>query len=454
MAFPKRWLAALVALGLAAGPALAQIEERGPRSDGPEDSTLRNTLPGGGDPLGIVAPLASRGIEFRLSYMTDVLGNVRGGQRQGWINQGLFEPSLEVDFEKLAGLTGLRGYVNAFFIHNTGRIRRDYVGGVNTIAAIEAMPRIRLSELWLEQRFADGVVRLRAGQIAADVEFLYSDLSVMFLQSDFPTISALNLPGGGPAFPLATPGIFLQIEPNDRFNLRAALFNGQPAPPGLGDEQVRNRYNTNFRVSDPGLIFAEARFQANQENDATGLARILRLGGWAHLGRFEHTRRATDGSALADPAASGVPIRRRGNGGLYAVLDQQLWRPAGGDPLSGVSVFGRISVAPSDRSAFGFYADGGMVFANLVPSRPKDRFGFSLIHARYAAGARGYDSDQARFVPDAPGRRGSETNLELSYLAEIAPGFDIQPVVAHIWNPSERPGRNALVLGFRSRILY
>jgi porin len=436
------------------GPARAQIEERGPRSDGPEESTLRNALPGGADPLGIVAPLAARGIEFRLSYINDVLGNLRGGRRQGWVNQGLFEPSVEVNFEKLAGLTGLRGYVNAFFIHNTGRILRDYVGGVNTIAAIEAAPRIRLSELWLEQRFADGVVRLRAGQIAADVEFLYSDLSVMFLQSDYPTISALNLPDGGPAFPLAAPGIFLQIEPNDRFNLRAALFNGQVAPPGDADAQVRNRYNTNFRVSDPGLIFAEARFQANQADDAPGLARILRLGGWAHLGRFEHMRRAADGTPLADPTGSGVPIRRRGTGGLYAVLDQQLWRPEGGDPLSGISLFGRVSIAPSDRSEIGFYADGGMVFANLVPNRPKDRFGFSLIHARHASGLRGYDSDLARFLSNAPARRVSETNLELTYLAEIMPGFDIQPVIAHVWNPSGAPGRNALVLGFRTRILY
>lgn len=454
MASPSRLLCVILMLLAAMGVARAQVEERGPRSDGPEESTLRRVLPDGGDPLGIVAPLSRRGIEFRLSYINDTLGNLRGGLRQGWINQGLFEPSLEVDLDKLAGLSGLRFYVNAFFIHHTGRIRRDYVGGVNTIAAIEAMPRIRLSELWLEQRFADGVVRLRAGQIAADVEFLYSDLSVMFLQSDFPTISALNLPGGGPAFPLATPGIFLQIEPHDRFSFRAALFNGQTAPPGLGDDQVRNRYNTNFRVSDPGLIFAEARLQTHQAEDATGLARILRLGGWAHLGRFDHTHRAADGSLLADPASSGVPLRRRGTGGLYAVLDQQLWRPEGGDALSGVSVFGRVSVAPSDRSEIGFFADAGLVLANLVPGRPKDRFGISATHARYAQGVRRHDSNFARLNPDAPGRRSSETNLEVTYLTEMIPGFDLQPVISHIWNPSERPGRNALVVGLRTRILY
>lgn len=457
-ALPRALLAGLaLLLALPWDGARAQIEERGPRSDGPIESTLRNTLPGGGDPLGVAGWLSDRGIEFRLSYITDVLGNVRGGQRRGWVNQGLFEPSVQVDFERLAGLSGLQGYVNLFFIHNTGRIRRDYVGGVNTIAAIEAMPRIRLSEAWLEQSLWDGVVRLRAGQLAADVEFLFSDLSVMFLQSDFPTISALNLPGGGPAFPLATPGAMLGVRPSPGFDLSAAIFNGDtgpPAPDGI-DDQVRNRSNTNFRVRDPALLFGEARWRWHQEPGATGLARTLKLGGWGHLGRFDDLRLSADGSLLADPASTGMPLRRRGTWGIYGILDQQLWRPEGGDAQSGVSVFGRVSFAPQDRSTIGVYADGGIVFANLVPGRPNDRFGLGFIFAQYARAVRDYDSDLARLSATAPPRRSFEANLELTYLAEIRPGFDLQPVVTHVWNPSERPGgRNALVLGFRTRLLY
>ncbi|MBS7812799.1 carbohydrate porin [Roseococcus pinisoli] len=436
--------------------AQGQIEERGPRSDGPTTSNLRYTLPGGGDPFGIVQSLSNRGIELRLSYMTDVLGNVQGGQRRGWVNQGLLEPSLQVDFERLAGITGLKGYLNGFFIHNTGRIRRDYVGGVNTIGAIEAMPRIRLSEVWLEQSLLDGAIRLRAGQLAADVEFLFSDLSTMFLQSDFPTISALNLPGGGPAFPLATPGAMVAVRPSAGFDLSAAIFDGNTGPPQRGvDDQVRSRYNTNFRVLDPALLFAEARWRRNQEPNAPGLARTLKLGGWGHLGRFEDLRFSVDGSLLANPASSGVPLRRRGTWGLYGILDQQLWRPEGGDALSGISVFGRVTIAPQDRSTIGFYADGGIVFANLVPGRPHDRFGVGFVFAQYAQAARDFDRDVARLSDGPSPRRNFEANLELTYLAEIHPGFDLQPVVTHIWNPSETPGgRNALVVGFRTRILY
>ncbi len=443
-------------LALGGMPALAQIEERGPRSDGPVQSTLRQLLPPGAA-ADATDWLAERGVQFRLSYFNDVLGNVHGGRQRGWINQGLLEPSLQLDFDQLAGLRGLRGYANGFFIHNTGRIRRDLVGGVNTIAAIEAMPRIRLSELWLEQGLLDGRVRLRAGQLAVDVEFLYSDLSVMFLQSDFPTIAALNLPGGGPAFPLAAPGIFAAFEPGPRFNLRMAVFNGSTVPRGRdgADDQALNRYNTNLPLRDPALVFAEARFLANQEPGSTGLARNLRLGGWAHLGRFDDQRRTREGALLADPLASGVPARRRGTGGVYAVLDQQLWRPPGGDALSGVSVFGRVSAAPSDRSTIGFYADGGVVFGGMLPGRPRDRFGLSFMYARYSAAARGFDADAARLTPEAAPRRSFEANLELTYLAEIMPGWDVLPTAVHVWNPSEAAGaRNAVVVGLRTRLLY
>jgi len=64
-------------------------------------------------------------------------------------------------------------------------MRRDYVGGLNTIAAIEADPSTRLSELWLERNFLNGAVSFRVGQLVADNEFFFSDLSYMFMQTDW-----------------------------------------------------------------------------------------------------------------------------------------------------------------------------------------------------------------------------------------------------------------------------
>lgn len=442
-----RRLAALLLLLLLAAPARADL----PRFDagGVPEVSLGRGLPGGfADPWGHRAWLAQRGINYNLWYRTDVLGNLSGGQRRGWVNQGLFEPSLLVDFGRLAGIEGLTLFSNAFLIHNTGRIRRDYVGGVNTIAAIEAVPTARLSELWLEMALPGGWGSVRAGQLAADVEFFFADAAFMFLQSDFPTITALNLPSGGPAFPLATPGIRLRLEPMEGVSTLLALFNGDPSGPGPGDEQRRNPSGTAFRVQDRPLLMGEAQFRANQEA-GQGLARTLRLGGWGHLGRFDDPRLDADRLPLADPLSSGLALRRRGQWGLYAVGEQQLWRPAGGDAESGLTVFSRVSASPARSSVISFFADAGVVLAGVVPGRPEDRLGFSVMHARFSEPVRAADRDAAIFGARGGRPRSHETNLELTYVAELMPGITVQPVVTKVWNPGGEPGRHALVAGAR-----
>jgi len=107
--------------------------------------SIATSLPQYGDPFGTRKWLNDRGITYSLIYTNDVLGNLSGGIRTGTIDQGKLETQLLVDLEKLAGWKNWSFYANAFGIYNDGRIRRDYVGGINTIAAIEATPTVRLS---------------------------------------------------------------------------------------------------------------------------------------------------------------------------------------------------------------------------------------------------------------------------------------------------------------------
>jgi porin len=412
--------------------------------------SIATSLPNNGDPSGFRKRLGDRGIVYGLEYTNDLLANVHGGTRVGTIDQGKLHGILTVDFGKLAGWEGLHLFSNFFHIHNTGRIRRDYVGGINTIAAIEAVPTTRLSEIWLEQKFAGGAASFKIGQLAADTEFFFSDVSVMFLQTDWPTIAAVNLPSGGAAYPLSTPGVRLRVDPTPEVALLLAVLNGDPAGPGAGDEQDRNRYGLNFRARDPAFIIGEAQFRRNHTEKDTGLATVLKLGGWGHLGRFDDQRFAIDGSLLANPLSSGAPLQRRGNVGLYAVIDQQLWRPAGGGPDSGVTVFSRMSMSPSDRNLINAQVDAGIVFAGMIPNRPHDKFGASTMYARFSDAVRAFDRDTIAFTGVPGVVRDYEANLEISYQAQIVPGWIIQPTVQRIWHPSGDASRNAVVTGVRS----
>lgn len=416
--------------------------------------SFATSLPANGDPMGYRRLLAERGINYHFVYTNDILANMAGGHRRGVINQGKLDMALQLDLQKLIGIQGLTFFSNVFVIHNTGRIRRDYVGGINTIAAIEAVPTVRLSELWLEQKLGGDLASVRLGQLAADVEFFFSGLSTLLLQSDWATIAATNTPSGGPAYPLATPGVRLKIDPAPNLSLLFAVFNGDPAGPGPGDEQVRNRHGLNFRVQDPPLLLAEAQFRTNRAPGDTGLSSTVKVGGWAHFGRFNDQRFANDGTLIANPAGARIPLTRRGNWGLYGVAEQQIYRPAGGDADSGISVFGRASVSPSDRNLVSFYADGGIVFAGMIASRPDDKFGFGVIYSRFSDSVRAFDRDVAAFTGLPVVIRDYELNIEATYLAQIRPGLTVQPVLTYVIHPNGDRSRNAVVGGMRTMVRF
>jgi porin len=308
--------------------------------------------------------------------------------------------------------------------------------------------------LWLERRFGPATVRF--GQLAADAEFFYSDLSQIFLQSDWPTIAAVNLPGGGPAYPLSTPGVRLKYEFAKDTSLLLAIFNGDPARPCPGDPDTCNRYGLSFRLNDPAFMIGELQFRNNRGKDDTGLATTLKIGGWNHLGQFADKRYDNIGVPLASPMSSGVPLMHRGDYGIYGVIDQQLFRPQGGDGDSGVSVFSRGSVSPSNQNQVNFYIDGGIVFGGLIPKRPNDRFGASVIYARFSDSVRGFDQDQINFGNLTTPARDYEANLELTYVAQIISGWTVQPVYTYIWHPSATGIRypDAQVVGVRSVVRF
>lgn len=451
MARSQVFFAVLLAIAdLKAGLARAQDTN----SIGITAPSIATSLPQNGDPFGIRKQLYDQGISYNLIYTNDVLGNLSGGIKRGTIDQGKLEGQLFIDLEKSAGWKGWTFYANGFGIYDSGRIRRDYVGGMNTIAAIEASPTIRLSELWLERWV--GPVSLRFGQLAADAEFFYSDLSVMFLQSDWPTIGAVNLPGGGPAYPLSAVGARIKYEFPKDASLLFAIFNGDPAGPCPGDPDTCNRYGVSFRLSDPAFMIGEFQLRRNRGKDDTGLATTLKIGGWSHLGQFADQRYANNGALLASPASSGVPLMHRGDYGIYGVIDQQLYRPKGGSGDSGISIFNRTAISPSDRNLVNFEIDGGIVFAGMVPGRPDDLFGASAIYSHFSNSVRAFDQDQINFGTLSTPPRDYEANLEFTYVAQIVPGWTVQPVYTAIWHPSGTGIRypDAQVAGVRSIIRY
>jgi porin len=427
--------------------------------------SIATSLPDNGDPGGMRKWLSERGLTYSFVLTSEGHADVAGGMRRGGVFQGKLETIIKADLEKMAGLRGLSFFTNSFQIHNTGGIRRDHVGSFNTISNIEALATTRLSEIWLEKKLFNDTFSVRFGQLAADAEFFISDYSVFLMTSDWPSITAQNLPSGGPAYPLSTPGIRLKFEPNKQIAFLAALFNGDPSGPGPEEAQIKNRYGLNFRVSDPPLLMGEAQYKRNQEKDAAGLAGIYRLGFWHHFGEFDNQRFDQNGLSLANPLGSGIPAKLRGTSGIYGVIDQQLYRPKGGGPDSGISVFSRAGISAPDRNPVEFYLDGGIVFAGMLPGRPDDKFAATFLYSRISRDAAALDRDMIYYtgIPQPIGDY--ELNLGFVYHAQIVPGWTIQPAFHYVFHPGGHiadpnaavPGaaiKDAAVFSLRSFIIY
>jgi len=432
-------------------------EEHEPADPDTASSTLS------GETLGLLPnPYERYGVKFTLSYIGDALASLSGGLRRGAVYEGRLNAAVDFDLGKLAGAKGLSVHANVFEIHGPA-LSRDYIGNLMPVSSLEAQATVRLYEAWFEQKFWNDKFSIRAGQLAADAEFITSQYANPFIAATYgwPAITAINLPSGGPSPPLAAMGMRIKAVFNDNLTALLGVFDGNAAGPGTDDPQSRNRYGLNFRITDPLFVIGEVQFAYNQQKTSPGLPGTLKLGGWLHAADFNDQRFAANGISQADPAASPMPAQRQGNFGVYSVFEQLLVAFAGRESERGLGIFTRASLSPGDRNLISFYADGGIVATGPLASRPADKIGLAVAYARISDSARALDRDFEILGNDPRPVRSAETLITASYSAEIRKGWTVIPTLQYVIRPgggyvggSAVPAGNAMVLGARTVLKF
>jgi porin len=398
------------------------------------------------DVAGVRKSLAKAGIGLAGTYYGETFYNW-GGFKQGGAYDGVLELDLNGDMHKLIGWSGLCLFANAYQIHGHS-ITADDIGSLMPVSSLEATPATRLFELWVEQQMFNGKVAVKVGQLAADAEFLISEGGGYFLNGTWgwPSITAADLPSGGPAYPLATPGVRVSVTPNDRMNLMVGIWNGDPAPPCSNDDpQVCDNDGLAFELDDPPLLMIEGAYNYNP----SGLPGIVKVGGWNHFGAFEDQRFAAGGALIAVSGEPGRPLDN--DWGVYGIVDQLIWRVAGSEDPQGVGIFGRVVGAPSDRNLVDIYFDTGVTFTGMIPGRPADALAIGFAYTGISNQVHGFDMDAGELVA-----RNYESLIEVCYTFEIKPGWSLQPDFQYIWQPGGNVAGvdNATVIGARSSVTF
>jgi len=182
-----------------------------------------------GDFGGFRTTLDDQGVSFFGCYAVEVWGNTTGGLKRGAVYTGLLDFGVDLDLEKLIGWEGAT--FRSSWLWLSGRdASEDLVGNLFTISNISGFNTLRAFELWHEQSFADNLFSIRIGQLAVDEEFIISDTAGLFLNGTFgwPAIASEALPNGGPAYPLATLGVRLAVDPTAWYSYLVGAYQGNP----------------------------------------------------------------------------------------------------------------------------------------------------------------------------------------------------------------------------------
>ena len=428
-----------------------------------------------GDMFGLRTFLGNYGITLNLTDTDEVLGNLAGGIRRGATYEGLTTLTVQLDTLKAFGWAG--GTFNISGLQIRGRnLSQYYLDNLQTASGIEADDTTRLWEIWYDQAFLDNKADVKIGQQSLDQEFIISQGSSLFINTmmGWPLVPSVDMYAGGPAYPLSSLGVRLRVQPGGGFTVLGGVF--QDNPPGgqfNNDSQLlgTTEWGGNFNLRTGALFIAELQYALNQPSTGqmarpgqqSGLPGTYKLGFWYDTAPFPSPRFDNTGLSLANPNSDGVPVTLLHNWSIYGVMDQVVWQP---DPLAAraVGVFARLMGAPGDRNLIDFSANGGVTLKAPLPGRDSDTFGVGFGFAKLSGAAVGLSQDTGFYTqnPSYP-VRSSETFIEITYQAQVAPWLQVQPDFQYVFNPgggipnpnnpTQRLG-NELILGVRTNVTF
>lgn len=373
-----------------------------------------------GDLGGLRHDLAKKGITIGSSFVTDMQANPVGGKARGFGYVGSYGLSINIDFTK-AGITGLNLYSSACWRTGTNLSQRK-IDNQFTVSQLYGSQTVKLDCLYLLQNLFDKRLILKAGRVNAGDDFLCSPLYWQYVNNAFdgnPVSIFFNIPFT--AYPNPTWGAIIEAKPWKRLSTKFAVYNAN-------SKIQQNKYHgMNFTFSSTnGVVWiTEWCLLVNQEKEDKGMPGNYKIGAYYLTGSV---KKFSGGSEKGDP-------------GLYVLFDQMIYRHGGPGSDRGLTPFISLIFQPENRNLFPFFANGGLVYKGIFPSRPNDTAAFGFVYGKYSSDLNREQKKKHEQVQSA------ETVLELNYWIQLNHWFYIMPDVQYIIRPKGLNIPNALVIG-------
>ncbi len=395
-----------------------------------------------GNEWGLRKWLSKYGASLNVFETSEALGNFTGGTRRGVEYDGLTQMIFQVDTQRAFHLYGGTFNVSALQIHGSN-LSELTLSNLQTASGIESNRATRLWELWYDQKFGkSNSFDLKIGQQSLDQEFMVSQNALLFVNTMFgwPMVPSADMPGGGPAYPLAALGVRARFRPLRSVTVLAGAFNGNPASPNADDAQEWNSSGARFPLNGGVMGIAEVQYtypalgSMVYPGKREPLARVYKLGAWYNSEKFADQRLDSNGISLSSPISNGTPRMHRGDYSIYAVADQMIWQHKE-EYNRAVNVFVRAMGTPqTNRNLVDFSLNAGLTFNEPILHRDGDVFGVGMGFAHVSGQAAALDKDFGLLDPSYPVRSG-ETFIETTYRYVLRPWCQLQPTFQYVFNP-------------------
>lgn len=372
---------------------------------------------------------AGRTVGFELAYTLDGFSNLTGGHRAGTRFLDDADLAMTIDAERLLGWPGATLFL--YGIGNQGGSPSELIGDLQGVSNIDAPDTWKLFEAWLEQRVWDGRLSLLLGLWDLNGEFDVIENAGLFVNSSHgigPDFSQTGL-NGPSIFPTTSLAFRARVRPSHAFYVQGVVLDATP-----GDPENPSGTHVHLYGDDGVLLAAELGYLVGGATGSKLGPGKIAVGGYTYTAAF---------ACVHDSQADGSPLMRSGNGGLYVLAEQMVYRESGG-PDQGLALFVRTGIANQKVNQLGSYVGAGLVYTGLLPSRDEDRFGVAVASAINGSDFKQAQAERGTPVDDA------EIAVEVTYAARLSSVFTVQPDLQYVIAPGTDPAvGNALVVGLR-----
>ena len=380
-----------------------------------------------GDWVGERSSLLERGVRFDFQYLSDTLWNAAGEKKERAAVWNRVRGTVDIDLGQLIEQPGL--YFHATALWQGGGNLGTYLGLLSSPSGMSSENTFRLDSWWLEKRWYNERLTVRAGQFAGQdfygaqhdaVSFIFEPMGYALgnLFTDFESFD-----------PPSTPALEVRVVPLRHFYVKSMVEAEDRTPfahnlTGL----VPQFRGVPVSVSEIGFT------PGKQASSVRAFDNVESRKGYSGLYQF---------GASYNPAKFASPTSLKPKTGdylLYWMASQALWRvdPRGGKGLDATFAY---DWSPSDTNRNNKMLTAGLRFNEPLPLK---------IHHTMSLG---YVCNQLsqQFDPNGSPLWNPEHGVEFNALLDVAPMILLQPVVQYFENVGGRT-QHVVVIGFRTKV--